>query len=123
MAEKRIISNNGSSIVLYTTDDGNTQLEVKFGGSKWFDDSFNSSIGQIYQTFGSEDLYPSVEKRLPCSSFGSWKKMNGIYGSNGHKHITDNTLVALTLMITESRTEKKDIMVKVVVNLINKDNQ
>lgn len=92
MAEKRIIANNGSSIVLYTTDDGNTQLEVKFGGSKWFDDSFNSSIGQIYQTFGSEDLYPSVEKRLPCSSFGSWKKMNGIYGSNGHKHITDNTL-------------------------------
>lgn len=123
MAEKRIIANNDSSIVLYTTDDGNTQLEVKFGGSKWFDDSFNSSIGQIYQTFGGEDLYPSVEKRLPCSSFGSWKKMNGIYGSNGHKHITDNTLVTLTLMITESRTEKKDIIVKVVVNLINKDNQ
>lgn len=93
MAEKRIIANNGSSIVLYTTDNGNTQLEVKFGGSKWFtnekDDSFNSSIGQIYQTFGSD---PSVEKRLPCSSFGSWKRMNGIYGSNGHKRITDNTL-------------------------------
>ena len=75
MAEKRIIANNGSSIVLYTTDNGNTQLEVKFGGSKWFanekDDSFNSSIGQIYQTFGSG---PSVEKRLPCSSFGSWKE-------------------------------------------------
>lgn len=123
MAEKRIIANNDSSIVLYTTDDGNTQLEVMFGGSKWFDDSFNSSIGQIYQTFGSEDLYPSVEKRQPCSSFGSWKRMNGIYGSNGHKHITDKTLVALTLMITENRTEKKDIMVKVVVNLINKDNQ
>lgn len=63
MAEKRIIANNGSSIVLYTTDDGNTQLEVKFGGSKWFDDSFNSSIGQIYQTFGGEDLYSSVEKK------------------------------------------------------------
>ena len=96
MAEKRIIANNGSSIVLYTTDDGNTQLEVKFGGSKWFanekDDSFKSCIGQIYQTFGGEDLYSSVEKRQPCSSFGSWKRMNGIYGSNGHKHITDNTL-------------------------------
>lgn len=89
MAEKRIIANNDSSIVLYTTDDGNTQLEVMFGGSKWFDDSFNSSIGQIYQTFGSG---PSVEKRLPCSSFGSWKRTNGIYGSNGHKRITDNTL-------------------------------
>ena len=34
-----------------------------------------------------------------------------------------NTLVALTLMIAESRTEEKDVMVKVVVNLINKDNQ
>lgn len=71
-------------------------LKVKFGGSKWFanekDDSFKSCIGQIYQTFGGEDLYSSVEKRQPCSSFGSWKRMNGIYGSNGHKHITDNTL-------------------------------
>ena len=42
---------------------------------------------------------------------------------NGHKRIADNTLVALTLMIAESRTEEKDVMVKVVVNLINKDNQ
>ena len=42
-------------------------LKVKFGGSQWFanekDDSFKSSIGQIYQTFGSEDLYPSVEEK------------------------------------------------------------
>ena len=93
MAEKRIIANNDSSIVLYTTDDGNTQLEVKFGGSKWFDDSFNSSIGQIYQTFGGEDLYSSVEKRQPCSSFGSLEKNECIlYDSNGHKRITDKTL-------------------------------
>ncbi|MBS7374056.1 MAG: hypothetical protein KIG57_08315 [Muribaculaceae bacterium] len=39
------------------------------------------------------------------------------------KRIADNTLVALTLMIAESRTAEKDVMVKVVVNLINKDNQ
>jgi len=39
------------------------------------------------------------------------------------QRIADNTLVALTLMIAESRTEEKDVMVKVVVNLINKDNQ
>ncbi len=37
--------------------------------------------------------------------------------------IADNTLVALTLMIAESRTEEKDVMVKVVVNLINKENR
>jgi len=49
---------------------------------------------------------------------------NGVlYAADGHKRIGDNTLVALTLMIAESRTEEKDIMVKVVVNLINQDNQ
>lgn len=48
---------------------------------------------------------------------------NGIlYDENGGKRVADNTLVALTLMIAESRTDEKDIMVKVVVNLINKDN-
>lgn len=49
---------------------------------------------------------------------------NGIlYGEDGHKRIGDNTLVALTLMIAESKTEEKDIMVKLVVNLINQDNR
>ena len=42
-------------------------LKAKFGGSRWFgnekDDSFKSSIGQIYQTFGGQDLYPSVEEK------------------------------------------------------------
>ena len=45
-----------------------------------------------------------------------------LYAEDGHKCIADNTLVAFTLMIAESRTEEKDVMVKVVVNLINKDN-
>ena len=123
-------------------------LKVKFGGSKWFanekDDSFKSSIGQIYQTFGGEDLYPSVEekavmllylvvknhsfsdgnKRIAAMHFLWFMEKNGIlYSADGRKRIADNTLVALTLMIAESRTEEKDIMVKVVVNLINKDNQ
>ena len=49
---------------------------------------------------------------------------NGIlYGENGRKLIADNALVALTLMIAESRTEEKDVMMKVVVNLINKENK
>ena len=45
-----------------------------------------------------------------------------LYGENGRKRIAENTLVALTLMIAESRTEEKNVMVKVVVNLINKNN-
>ena len=45
-----------------------------------------------------------------------------LYNTDGTKRIADNTLVALTLMIAESRTEEKDVMVKVVVNLINKNN-
>jgi len=124
------------------------ELKNKFGGSKWFanekDDSFKSSVGQIYQTFDGVELYPSVEekaamllylvvknhsfsdgnKRIAAMLFLWFLDRNGIlYSPNGGKRIADNTLVALTLMIAESRTEEKDVMVKVVVNLINKDNQ
>ena len=123
------------------------ELKAKFGGSQWFahekDDSFKSSIGQIYQTFGGQDLYPSVEekaamllylvtknhsfsdgnKRIAATLFLWFMAGNGIlYNSDGTKRIADNTLVALTLMIAESRTEEKDVMVKVVVNLINRNN-
>lgn len=123
-------------------------LKEKFGGSQWFanekDDSFKSSIGQIYQTFGGEDLYPSVEekaamllylvvknhsfsdgnKRIAAMLFLWFLNNNHVlYAEDGNKRIADNTLVALTLMIAESRTEEKDVMVKVVVNLINKENQ
>ena len=122
-------------------------LREKFGGSVLFgnekDDSFKSSIGQIYQTFGGEELYPSVEEKAAMllylvtknHSFSDGNKriaatlflwfLNGnhiLYHPDGSKRITDSTLVALTLMIAESRTEEKDVMVKVVVNLINKNN-
>ncbi len=122
-------------------------LREKFGGSTLFgnekDDSFKSSIGQIYQTFGGADLYPSVEekaamllylvtknhsfsdgnKRIAATLFLWFLNNNGIlYREDGTKRIADNTLVALTLMIAESRTEEKDTMVKVVVNLINQKN-
>ena len=123
------------------------ELKAKFGGSKWFanekDDSFKSSIGQIYQTFDGHDLYPSVEekaamllylvtknhsftdgnKRIAATLFLWFMAENGIlYNPDGTKRIADNTLVALTLMIAESRTEEKDTMVKVLVNLINRNN-
>ncbi len=123
-------------------------LREKFGGSTLFgnekDDSFKSSIGQIYQTFGGEELYPSVEekaamllylvtknhsfsdgnKRIAATLFLWFLNNNGIlYRPDGSKRLADNTLVALTLMIAESKTEEKDVMVKVVVNLINQRNE
>ena len=122
-------------------------LREKFGGSVLFgnekDDSFKSSISQIYQTFGGEELYPSVEekaamllylvtknhsfsdgnKRIAATLFLWFLNNNGIlYREDGSKRLADNTLVALTLMIAESKTEEKDVMVKVVVNLINQKN-
>ena len=125
-----------------------TRLRDKFGGSALFgnekDDSFKSSIGQIYQTFGGEELYPSVEekaamllylvtknhsfsdgnKRIAATLFLWFLNNNGIlYREDGSKRLADNTLVALTLMIAESKTEEKDVMVKVVVNLINQRNE
>ncbi len=122
-------------------------LRQKFGGSSLFgnekDDSFKSSIGQIYQTFDGVELYPSVEekaamllylvtknhsfsdgnKRIAATLFLWFLNNNCIlYRADGTKRIADNTLVALTLMIAESKTEEKDVMVKVVVNLINQEN-
>jgi len=62
-------------------------------------------------------------KRIAATLFLWFMAGNGIlYNPDGSKRIPDNTLVALTLTIAESRTEEKDIMVKVVVNLINKNN-
>ena len=123
-------------------------LREKFGSSSLFgnekDDSFKRSIGQIYQTFGAEELYPSVEekaamllylvtknhsfsdgnKRIAATLFLWFLNNNGIlYREDGSKRLTDSTLVALTLMIAESKTEEKDVMVKVVVNLINQRNE
>lgn len=119
------------------------ELREKFGGNDLFanqkDDSFKSSIGQIYQTFGGQELYPTVEekaamllylitknhsfsdgnKRIAATLFLWLMNENGIlYDDMHNKRIDDATLVALTLLIAESRPEEKDTMVKVVVNLI-----
>lgn len=123
------------------------ELREKFGGSSLFgnekDQSFKGSIGAIYQTFGDQDLYPSIEekaamllylvtknhsfsdgnKRIAAFLFLWFMERNGIlYNADGSKRIGNNTLVALTLMIAESRTEEMEMMVKVIVNLINKNN-
>lgn len=63
-------------------------------------------------------------KRIAATLFLWFMENNGIlYSKDGGKRIADNTLVAITLMIAESRPQEKDMMVKVVVNLINKDNR
>ena len=124
-----------------------SKLKSKFGGSELFghekDGSFKSSIGQIYQTWDGKELYPSVEekaamllylvtknhsfsdgnKRIAATLFLWFMENNGIlYAANGTKRIADNALVALTLMIAESKADEMDMMVKVVVNLINTRN-
>jgi prophage maintenance system killer protein len=117
---------------------GNSEL---FGHEK--DESLKSSVSTIYQTFNGNDLYPSIEekaanllyfvtknhsftdgnKRIAAFLFLYFLERNGIlFDKNGHKRIADNALVALTLMIAVSRPEEKEIMTKVVVNLINRKN-
>ncbi len=112
-----------------------------FGREK--DESFQGALAAIYQTFGGEEVYPSVEekaahllyflikdhpftdgnKRIAAAMFLWFLDENGaLYAADGRKRIADNALVALTLMIAESRPQHKDTVVKVVVNLINRDN-
>lgn len=124
------------------------ELKTKFGESSLFgnekDQSFHSSIGQIYQTWDGKELYPSIEekaamllylvtknhsfsdgnKRIAATLFLWFMENNGIlYGQDGRKRIADNALVALTLMIAESRMDEMDTMLKLTVNLINSRNE
>lgn len=122
-------------------------LRGKFGGSSLFgnekDESLQGSLGAIYQTFDGEYVYPSVEekaahllyfvvknhsfsdgnKRIAAFLFVWFLEKNKIlYKEDGSRRIADNALVALTLMIAESKPEEMEMMVKVVVNLINLKN-
>lgn len=108
-----------------------------FGHEK--DDSFKGSIGNIYQSFDGKDVYPSLEekaanllyfitknhsfsdgnKRIAATIFLYFLDKNGIlYDESGNKRIADHTLVALTIMIAESRTEEKEMMVSITMNCI-----
>ena len=122
-------------------------LKTQFGGNDLFarekDASFQSTMGALYQTFDGKELYPSVEekaanllyltvknhsfsdgnKRIAAFLFLWFLEKNGIlYREDGSRLLDNNTLVALTLMTAESKTEEKDIMTKVIINLINKNN-
>lgn len=124
-----------------------TQVKRKYGNSDLFgrekDQSFRSSVATIYQTFNGKDLYPSIEekaanllylitknhsftdgnKRIAAFLFLYFLEQNGIlYDEIGQKRIADNALVALTLMIAVSKPEEKNTIIKVVINLINKNN-
>ena len=112
-----------------------------FGREK--DNSFSSSLDTICQTFDGKDLYPSIEekaahllyfivkdhsfvdgnKRIAAAIFTWFLERNGLlYKPDGTKRLADNALVALTLMIAMSDPKEKDIITKIIVNLINKDN-
>ena len=122
-------------------------LKTRFGGSSLFgrekDNSFQSTLATIYQTFDGNELYPSLEekasnllylaiknhsfvdgnKRIAASLFLMYLSNNNfLYNTDGQKRIADNALVAICLMIAESKPKEKDIIVKVIINLINKNN-
>ena len=124
------------------------ELRIKFGGSTLFgnekDGSFKSSISTINQTFDGLDLYPSLEEKasnllyfvIKNHSFSdgnkriaAWifvwylNKNKYLYNSQGNKRIENNALVALTLMIAQSKPEEKEIIIKVIINLINNKNK
>ncbi|MBW2608898.1 MAG: virulence protein RhuM/Fic/DOC family protein [Deltaproteobacteria bacterium] len=119
----------------------NEEASDLFGKEK--DKSFNGSLGAIYQTFDGKPLYSSIEekaahllyfvtknhsfvdgnKRIAAFLFIWYLDSNGLlYSRDGKKRIGDNALVALTLMIAESNPKDKEIIIKVIVNLINKEN-
>lgn len=123
------------------------QLKTRFGHSPLFgmekDRSFRSSIAAIYQTFHKKELYPSIEekaanllyfmvknhsfvdgnKRIAASIFLWFLEKNGLlYEENGEKLIADNALVALTLLIAESKPADRNVIVTLAVNLINRNN-
>ena len=107
-----------------------------FGNEK--DDSFKGSIGTIYQSFAGEDLYPTLEekaanllyfvtknhsffdgnKRIAATIFLYFLDKNDALFKNEEKLIDDHTLVALTIMIAESKPEEKEMMISVIMNCI-----
>lgn len=146
----KIEETSGKEKYQLTYDEAIEQIRLvkqKYGNSELFgrekDNSFKSSVSTIYQTFDGKDLYPSIEekaanllylvtknhsfsdgnKRIAAFLFLFFLERNGIlYDENREKRIADNALVALTLMIAVSKTEEKDTITKIIVNLINKKN-
>ncbi len=108
-----------------------------FGNEK--DDSFKGSIGNIYQSFGGIDVYPSVQekaanllyfitknhsfsdgnKRIAAAIFLYFLERNNLlFNDQGEKVIADHTLVAIIVMIAESRPDEKETMIKLMMNFL-----
>ncbi|PCJ53102.1 MAG: cytochrome C biogenesis protein CycH [Planctomycetota bacterium] len=119
------------------------QMRNTFGDSDVFgrekDKSLSSSLNTIMQSFDGKDLYPSVEekaanllyflvknhsfvdgnKRIAAAVFLRFADKNKlIYDKEGHKRIADNALVAMTLMIAESKPKEREVITAMVTNLI-----
>ena len=107
-----------------------------FGVEK--DDSFKGAIGSIYQSFDGQEIYPSLQekaanllyfvvkdhafldgnKRIAATMFLYFLDRNGALFAGDSKRIDDSTLVAITIMIAESKPEEKDDMVSLVMNIL-----
>ena len=146
----KIENTSGKEVYKLTYKEAKRKINLvkkTYGNSKLFglekDDSFKSSIKTIYQTFDGTDLYPSIEekaanllyfivknhsfsdgnKRIAAFLFLYFLEKNKLlFSKTGKKRIADNALVALTLMIAVSKPDEKETIIKVVVNLINKNN-
>ena len=109
-----------------------------FGNEK--DNSFKGSIGNIYQSFAGQEAYPTLEekaanllyfvtknhsfsdgnKRIAAAIFLYFLDKNEVlFDDAGNKCIDDHTLVALTIMIAESRPEEKEMMISVIMNCMD----
>lgn len=118
-------------------------MKIKFKSSSFFgqekDKSFESSVNSIYQTFDGNDVYPTIEekaanllyfivknhsfvdgnKRIAAAIFICFLQKNGILLRKDRTYrIDNNSLVALTLMIAMSKSLEKDVMIKVILNLL-----
>jgi prophage maintenance system killer protein len=123
------------------------RMGERFGATGLFgrekDDGLEGSLSAVMQTFGGAEVYPSLEekaahllyflvknhhfvdgnKRIAAALF-LWflEKNRALYRADGGKRVADNALVAMTLLIAESRPDEKDVLTRVVVNLINRRN-
>ncbi len=132
---------NGASYVISYEECVDVIQNMRFGNEsdlfgKEKDDSFKGSIGNIYQSFGGKDVYESLEekaanllyfvtknhsffdgnKRIAATMFLYFLDKNFALFEDGKKKIEDSTLVALTIMIAESRPEEKEMMISVIMN-------
>lgn len=110
-------------------------------GTEKTEGALEGILGSVYQTAFGQDVYPTVEekaasllyflvkdhpfndgcKRIGATLFLAFLQKNGmLFTSAGRQVITNGALVAITLMIAESRPEEKDVMITLVMNLLSK---